>query len=412
MAMHADAENAGEAVADATSRETSDSHAKSDGSREFGWLIFSDYYTTRDQFWAVIGGIGCGAVLGVLTRDRLVLWFAAAIAEPGAAGRAGVVIAHIIPNIVGCFVMGTAVALRPRLQPPHPTIYAGLTTGFCGCCTTFSSYNTAVAMLFLRSADAGEGLLCAALAIFLGAATAWLSLMLGLILPPQPKLPIAERAQAAHRKLSSLLAAPGKKEDDIKAVVSDLMAVADELDLAAPRLKCEVPQLPGKFIRLKMLVYWSLLVIALAIVVTLVSVDIEHLSPLLVAATVAPLGAWLRYGLGLWNGNYRLPYFTLFANLTAATLSALLAYILDKSCGSHSVESTRWIAVSKGVSTGFCGSLSTVSSFVDEVRRLGELDKRRALLYVIMTLLGGQTLALLILAPAYASTDGCALWKT
>lgn len=374
----------------------------------FGWLVFSDYYTSRDHFWAVIGGIGCGAVLGVLARDRLVIWFAATLAPAGAVGHVGVVIKHLIPNMFGCFVMGAVVAVRPRLQPPHPTVYAALTTGFCGCCTTYSSYNTAVAVLFLKSASIGEGLLCALMALFLGAATAWVCLMLGLSSAPQASSPIAERVKTAQAKLNKLAATP--TQADVEAAAKDLTSIAQELHLVASGLTKQLPELPGKLIRQKIVFYWTVLFLALAIVVTVVVLDIDSLSTLLVAGTVAPLGAWLRYGLGMRNANHKLPVYTLLVNMIAAATSALLAYVLDESCGSHAITDPRWRAVLKGVSAGFCGSLSTVSSFADEVRRLGEMDRKRPFVYVATTLLGGQALALLILAPSFASTNGCEAW--
>merc|ERR1712160_162443 len=124
---------------------------------------------------------------------------------------------------------------------------------------------------------------------------------------------------------------------------------------------------------------------------------IDNLSTLLVAASVAPFGAWIRYGLGMKNANHTLPVYTLLANLIAAIASATLAYLLEQSCGDHAVANRHWRFVLKGLSAGFCGSLSTVSSFVDEVRRLGEVDRRRALVYVAATLVGGQALAISIL---------------
>ena len=38
----------------------------------------------------------------------------------------------------------------PWIIPRFPAIYAGLTTGFCGCLTTFSSWNNAAASILLR----------------------------------------------------------------------------------------------------------------------------------------------------------------------------------------------------------------------------------------------------------------------
>lgn len=56
----------------------------------------------------------------------------------------------LLANTAGSFVMGACVGASPWIIPRFPAIYAGLTTGFCGCFTTFSSWNNAAASILLR----------------------------------------------------------------------------------------------------------------------------------------------------------------------------------------------------------------------------------------------------------------------
>merc|ERR1712151_777661 len=197
---------------------------------------------------------------------------------------------------------------------------------------------------------------------------------------------------------------------EAEAAAKELKTIAEELETHAPTLTRKLPELPGKLIRQKMVFYWTILFVAFAVIIACIGTGAVSLSPLLVAVLAAPFGAWLRYFLGMRNANHRIPLYTFLVNMAAASTSAFLAYALEQSCGSHAISDTPWREVLKGLSAGFCGSLSTVSSFVDEVRRLGEVDRKLPVLYVTMTLLGGQGLALTILAISFATTDGCDAW--
>ena len=50
---------------------------------------------------------------------------------------------YLLPNIVGCFLMGAANGCKELHWGRHGLLYTGLTTGLCGCLTTFATWNQA-----------------------------------------------------------------------------------------------------------------------------------------------------------------------------------------------------------------------------------------------------------------------------
>lgn len=56
----------------------------------------------------------------------------------------------LLANCLGSFFMGVAVGVSPYALPRFPNLYVGLTTGLCGCLTTFSGWNAAAAAIFYR----------------------------------------------------------------------------------------------------------------------------------------------------------------------------------------------------------------------------------------------------------------------
>lgn len=149
--------------------------------------------------WVFIVAVAIGSYFGVLARMTL-SWFAAWLARVGDSGGASSSIllamdgatesgvGFLLPNLVGTAVMGAFVRLggeraRARVPRTHcavwpsiapyqltesttlgadhhhttaltctepllhkwPVLYTAVTTGFCGCCTTFSAWNVFVA---------------------------------------------------------------------------------------------------------------------------------------------------------------------------------------------------------------------------------------------------------------------------
>ena len=110
------------------------------------------------------------------------------------------------------------------------------------------------------------------------------------------------------------------------------------------------------------------------------------------ALPFAPLGAWLRYFLAkqLNTGRPSFPLGTFTANMIATALVAVFA-LLQYSSTNRSIISC---AVLTGLIDGFCGCLSTVSTFITEIRGM---RRQHAYRYAIISIVGGQALMVLIL---------------
>ena len=85
-----------------------------------------------------------------------------------------VIFRDIWSNFIGCFVMGFLVGCE-SFRARNPTLYTGLTTGFCGCLTTFSAWNTAIAGIFVKG-----NFLAAFLCLFIGMSLSICSLDFGM----------------------------------------------------------------------------------------------------------------------------------------------------------------------------------------------------------------------------------------
>lgn len=49
-----------------------------------------------------------------------------------------------LANVLGCTVMGFMSQRKAFWSNCYPRLYTGITTGFCGCCTTFATWNGAI----------------------------------------------------------------------------------------------------------------------------------------------------------------------------------------------------------------------------------------------------------------------------
>ena len=59
---------------------------------------------------------------------------------------------HFAPNLLGCFIIAVLFTLKRRILALVPmALYSGMTTGFCGSLTTFSSWAYSIGQDILRA---------------------------------------------------------------------------------------------------------------------------------------------------------------------------------------------------------------------------------------------------------------------
>ena len=400
--------------------------------------------------------VSLGAILGVLARialKDLCVWLDTVGGADGATAGATALkdfgAGWFLPNLAGCAVMGCALLHRGALAARHATLLVGITTGFCGCCTTFATWNhdasrilvggrpqTALFVLYVGWLAANEfhhyGEVAAAAAYGRGRSSSGAGCCRhrGAYAPDLHRhaLPaMARNLQTLQCLLGGLggdadaaakaAAAAGgagnggggggggadengadaalepyaRVDAQLGALAGTLAAVEDaaETALAEARRAAGAARTAG----------WSeTRACAAAALVALVGAEALLLGLLfgpgpadvaparatfLLSLALAPLGGLLRYLLGLLNQGWpRFPLFTFVANVGASCLTGLMATQAGSATcvaalaapsvgGGGGGGADAWACVLyPAVATGFCGSLSTVSTFVAECRAI------------------------------------------
>lgn len=260
-------------------------------------------------------------------------------------------------NALGCFFYG--VFARTWLSVNTPAIYAGLTTGFCGCLTTFSAWAIATAEHACRG-HVVRTVLTIVVPFFVGQGMLELGIFAGDMLERRGVIPSALR--------------PGDVDVDEEIEKG-------EIDVDLPLYDA-----------LKLPLGTGLLVCFLVTAIVLVCVGPGWVVVPAAAAALTPLGAWLRYGLGRLNMGGRLPWGTLAANALGTVLDATFILLMVATAGSDPFL--------QALVDGFCAGLSTASTFTSEFRMLNadEPLRHRAYVYAALTFLIGQVLSVPLIA--------------
>ncbi|KZT36852.1 hypothetical protein SISSUDRAFT_988521 [Sistotremastrum suecicum HHB10207 ss-3] len=250
----------------------------------------------------------------------------------------------------GCFVMGFAVTLKDPLGDFYGPLYTAITTGFCGSVTTFSSWQIDV---FSAWANTGH----------------------------------------FHRAwIRDVVDGLGRSVFTIAISLSSVALGSHLARVLFPNMPRWRP--PPPFIR-HFLVVFSVVIYALTIPFF---VRLNHSwRPKATAALMFSFpGTLTRYTLA-WALTPRLkimPLGTLTANSVATGLLAGFHALQATGPGSHPVSCD----ILQGLIDGYCGCLSTISTFAVEIR---SLKGKRAWLYVGTSWIIGQLLCLVILGPSW-----------
>jgi fluoride ion exporter CrcB/FEX len=296
----------------------------------------------------------------------------------------------LLSNTLGSLVMGLLAGLAPWSTRRFPAIHTGFATGFCGCFTTFSGWNNDVAGYFVT------GQIIRALTVLLiGLSMPICALRIGLGIGTRALESRTAAAAAAPLEKSSAYDGKGDGDEEQDA---ELGEPADEETSNASRLdQLNAPQLEPAPLpahhRFELLAGALLLLACLATFATVGGVSWTQeawlTSQVGIGLLIAPFFAAARYILSLGNKRYpQFPLFTLLCNLGGAAIDTS-SYVLTAStaAGANTVQG---VALFGALMLGGAGCLSTVSTFVNEIRML-RID--HAFVYVVATLALGQAIA-------------------
>lgn len=250
----------------------------------------------------------------------------------------------LLVQIVGCTIMGTAVALQARLTKIHLLLYLAITTGYCGSVTTFSSWMLQVFQAFSNSSKLSRSRFSDFLdGLNLTYVTLGLSLyalQTGLHLGNLIEAFLTARCPPTRVQSAACLL-PSKSLAKYRST-SIIIILAGPLTWAGSLL-----------IFLRGPSRWR--------------------GPISYSMIISPAGTILRYYLAKLNVRHLstttgLPIGTYLANLIATSLLALFS-ALQFTPNAH--RNAEYCASLQGLRDGFCGCLSTISTFFFELHRSG-----------------------------------------
>ncbi|TPX34342.1 hypothetical protein SmJEL517_g02969 [Synchytrium microbalum] len=139
------------------------------------------------------------------------------------------------------------------------------------------------------------------------------------------------------------------------------------------------------------------LALLLWVMLVLIGIFVESGRSVVFACILAPLGTLLRYRLAVLNVEYpRFPAGTFTVNMIGTFLLGLF-YIFSHGMSGISSISSSVCSLLAGLSDGFCGCLTTISTFAVELRTM---KLRDAYIYGITSIIGGQIINLIVVGSA------------
>lgn len=269
------------------------------------------------------------------------------------------VFALVYAQFIGCTIMGFVAKKKDFLLKKYLPLQIALSTGLCGSITTFSSWQLAVFQAFANTSGdnhaTGYNVLAGLSEILVTMAASVAGLQIGYHL-----------AYMLDHIVTHHLA----KKLDTRAYTVDSVGY---------RLSREPKDIVSFIVGV---LSWVAVIVVAATVVS----D-QKLS---LACVFAPLGTLLRWWLSRYNTRIAgLPLGTLIANLIATLVLAIVTLLM-----SGPVTSFVSCSVLQGISDGFCGCLSTISTFTVEITTLKLRTKYR---YFFISLVLGQVIMFVVL---------------
>ncbi|KAI6647872.1 hypothetical protein LOD99_8459 [Oopsacas minuta] len=263
-------------------------------------------------------------------------------------------------QILGTAIIGVLVTHKERMQRKYSIIYTALTTGFCGSLTTFSSWNVEAARVLLQinQTTLSQNQPVEHYSRTVGYVTV---LLLGV------GMPIA--AVTLGKNISTLCT-----------------PLFEKLDFQ----KCKIPSF---------LFPTCVIVGYLTITATLIGLCIYKSSYyILFSLLFGSIGTYIRWQLSSLDKLKSIcvkefPMGTFLANSIGSMILAITSIVIAYYTDNIEIELIKKELLN-GVATGFCGSLTTVSTFITQIT---SLPFRIAILYVFVSLLISQALFISIM---------------
>ncbi|GAA5841363.1 hypothetical protein JCM3766R1_005045 [Sporobolomyces carnicolor] len=276
------------------------------------------------------------------------------------------VFAVVWAQIVGCLVMGLVTERKKRIESIFPPLFAMLGTGFCGSLTTWSTManDTFAAFANLdqpKGTSRFSGFLSGVAVTLITMAASTCALRLGVhVSDCIPSLSISRIRRPLSRRTSGLVNV------------------------------CAILVGPAFWIGALFLVIFG---------------PAAYRPRATFAIVFGPFGTLARFALArhLNSINPRFPFGTFAANALATLVFGIVGIL------SRHANSTLSCAALKGLEDGLCGSLSTVSTFVVELRTLNRRDSYR---YFFATWIASEALLVVTLGSwVWSGPRGGVCWN-
>nr|CCA14076.1 conserved hypothetical protein [Albugo laibachii Nc14] len=360
----------------------------------------TDWYQINAKHLVIIIGIALGGYAGVAIRVLLTCvsnWILDDSRFLTAFGSS-----YFMANVLGTLLMGAAVRGRYFLASRSLVYYTSFTTGFCGCLTTFSSWNFHVAAAFVH------GRWCdAILNLFLQFSTVIFAFRIGIHMTealqqyafPECWRPHVDIARLGSTFESNLKKLQQRGETACTNPFTSLKSTLESGQLLCKQILGEGDSKRHRFdVRLWLIT--GFVVTAVLWILPFLGWSVHTRSRFL-AICVAPLGAWIRYYLSGYNKRPKwssFPLLTLIPNVTASYLCCIVSIIKSVSVDPTGSDSQLYTILGDGVFVvGFLGSLSTVSTWISEIDALSQKSTMTAYRYAVVTTASAQCGSVIIL---------------
>lgn len=274
-------------------------------------------------------------------------------------------------NIFGSFVMGLFVPLEKLFAPNYKAWYAGVTTGFCGSCTTFSTWQRVTANK-LANGQFSDGIVT----LFNTIATSYVSYICG--------RHIGEAI--FHRPVRCC------RYTDVSVTITNTNMSTTPFEQR------------GSSKRYVYLFIVTCFVTATIWIAAFLDTSSSARQRYWVAVALGPVGSLARHFILLHNRKRpTFPLFTFMVNVSASVFSTVIFAIYIRF--SSEDQNGKWMAYdlwfNYGVGVGIMGCFSTVSTFVNELRKLADTNLAHAYRYGLLSVVASQSLCILIICATF-----------